>query len=250
MEHDRTAGQRGGGDDGGASQPAGLDVRGQLIEIDPLAQCPPQRRGIKQRLDPQARDAEHLAGVALEPPQRRDRHERPGDLAPAHRRPRRERLGDQLIEREMCIGGQEAHIHRTGAGSDQDPRPLAALLQHGQQHRQRARLVGAAGATAREHDRNALLTGGLAHTLEPTVSRPRCAVPRGPNRTAPRRTALGHSRSTTRALTDPSSGGSALVHHIQKRPSSAAERDAPFAAREPSHRSGEAAALDAIHQSR
>ena len=94
-----------------------------------------------------------------EHPQRRQRQarpdDRPDDVALAQRR-----ASASSSESTASAAGRSAvapergRVDRADARAAEDHRPLAALLQDGQQDRQRADLVGAARAAARQHERD------------------------------------------------------------------------------------------------
>ncbi len=67
MEDHRSPAQRRRGDYAGRIQSAGANVLLELLEVDPLAQRSAERIRVKQRSQPGARDAEHLACVLSQP---------------------------------------------------------------------------------------------------------------------------------------------------------------------------------------
>jgi len=152
VEDDTAAGVGRGRDDGGSLQRARRDVALQLFEGHDPPDGVAQRCRVQQRLEPHARYAEDLAEVADDPRQRAERGDRleyllEGQLGPDPQAVLDHALGGLVGSRCQVRGVERAH-----ARAHDDPWPLAAALEVGEQHRQGPKLVGAAGSAARQHE--------------------------------------------------------------------------------------------------
>ena len=150
-EHDAAPGARRGGDHGQRVDRTRVDVGRELVPVDPAGEVLPQRLRVEQARQPHSRYGEQLARVA----ERRERPRAAGDRADhlVLREPAPElgQPGDRLERGQVLRRREPGRVQRPDARAHEYRRPLAALLEHGQQHGQRAGLVGPARPSAGEH---------------------------------------------------------------------------------------------------
>ncbi len=154
--HRRPALQRGRHHAHRCDGPVG-DVAMQRRPVEPALEAGLQGRRVHESRQVDARHLERLAQQAQQGQRRHRSQEALDDLALAHRLPAAHHRRRLLLGREMGQRAQERRIDGPHAGPTDDVDALAAGLQHRQQHRQRARLIGAARPAAGQHDSDARL---------------------------------------------------------------------------------------------
>ena len=108
-----------------------------------------ERLRVQQGVDARPAQAKQLACIGPHSPQRGPRDDWREHVSVANRGPQGECLLDELRGGDVGARGEVGRVERAHARTHEDRRALPTALELGQQYRQRAHLVGAAGSTAR-----------------------------------------------------------------------------------------------------